>query len=80
MFSSGCNYIKPYVHEFDRVIRLYLDDEEYSTSYISTDLIKSIDPSIIQEDYDGNNVFLNLIFKTYNANGVEDTLTVNFEV
>ena len=78
MFTRGLHYIKPYVFEFDRTIRLYLDDEENSTSYISANLIHSINPSIIEQDQDGEFVALNFLYNNYD--GDEESITIYFDV
>ena len=70
--------MKPYVLEFDRKIRLYLDDHENTISSISSNLIDSLNPSVIEQDYDGEYVMLDLNFVT--KEGVSCTLTVCFDV
>ena len=77
MATRGLNYIKPYVLEFERSIRLYLDDNE-PRSYISANLIDSLDPSLVEQDSNGQYVVLNLIFNT--LDGVEECLSATFDV
>ena len=71
-------YIKTRVYEFDRKFRVYLDFNRHSHSFISADLIHSIDPSLIQSDYDGQFVTLDLDYTT--VEGARDTLTVTFDI
>ena len=78
MATSGLPYIKPHVWEFERTIRLYLDDHEDSTSFISANLIHAIDPSLIQQDSQGQYVVLTLFFHT--LNGEDNSITVYFDV
>ena len=78
MATRGLYYIKPYVVEFDKKFRLYLNDEANSRSFISSNLIDSINPIVIEHDFDGEFVALDLINKT--IEGVNCKLTVNFDV
>ena len=78
MATSGLPYIKPHVWEFERTIRLYLDDHEDSRSFISANLIDSIDPSLVQQDSQGQYAVLTLFFPT--QNGEENSITVYFDV
>ena len=78
MATRGLYYIKPYVLEFDKKLRLYLNDEENSRSYISSNLIDSINPMVIEHDFDGEFVTLDLINKT--IEGEKCKLTVHFDV
>jgi hypothetical protein len=74
MSIRDLQYIKTRV--YDRKFRLYLDFDQYS--YISADLIYSIDPSIIQTDFDGDFVLLDLDYTT--VDGARHTKTVCFDV
>ena len=78
MASKGLFYIKPYVSEFERKIRLYLDDCVNSKSCISTYLIDSMNPNIIECDDYGEHVYLDLIYKT--VEGQIHTLKVCFDI
>ena len=78
MLTQGLCYVKPYVLEFERKIRLYLDDHENTKSFISSNLIDAINPSVIEEDYNGEFVILDLEFVT--KEGEYCTLTVRFDV
>ena len=78
MLTRGLCYMKPYVLEFERKIRLYLDDHENTISFISSNLIDSLNPSVIEQDYDGEYVMLDLNFVT--KEGVSCTLRVCFDV
>ena len=72
------NYIKSYVPKFERQFRVYLDCHDGSRSFISANLVDSFDPSLIEQDYDGEYVMLDLNFVT--KEGVSCTLTVCFDV
>ena len=76
--AKGLHYTKPYVTEFGRTIRLYLDDHVDSRSFISANLIDSNDPTLIEEGYDDEYVVLNLLFKT--MDGDMEELDVCFDV
>ena len=78
MTTRGLPYIKTFVREFDRRIRVYLNDQEGSHSFISTNLVCNIDPSVIEVDSNGEYVTLDLIYRTYE--GEEYTKTVTFDV
>ena len=78
MATRGLYYIKPFVPEFGRKIRLYLDSEVNSISYISASIIDSLNPNVIERDNYGEFVDLDLIFKT--LEGQRQSLTVRFQV
>ena len=72
-------YFKPYVQQFDKKIRVYLDIRDDTFSFITSNLIEAINPDIIEQDSDGNfYVILDLIYQ--NVHKQEDTLTVRFEI
>ena len=77
MATRGLSYIKTYVWGFRRPIRLYLDNQ-VNRSYISANLIESINPSLIKEDQEGEYVALDLMYDTVDGNGGE--LSVFFDV
>ena len=73
------SYIKAYVEEFQKRIRVYLDNRPNTVSYISGNLIDSLNPNIVEQDDFGNYfVNLNLIYR--NINQQESYLTVNFKI
>ena len=78
MATRGLYYIKPFVPKFGRKIRLYLDSEVNSISYISASIIDSLNPNVIEQDNYGEFVDLDLIFKT--LEGQRQSLTVRFQV
>ena len=78
MLTRGLCYVKPYVLEFRTRIRLYLDDHENTRSFISANLIDSLNPSVIQHDYDGEYVMLDLEFMT--KEGECSILNVCFDI
>ena len=71
-------YVKCYVPDFGKVIRVYLDNSEYSCSFISANLISNLDPSAIKMDEDGEYACLDLIFRT--RDGDECIKNVAFDV
>ena len=78
MFDPCYFYVKTYVPAFGKPIRLYLDDNEGSFSYISANLIDKINPSAIQIDENGEYARLDLIFMT--REGEECEMDVCFNV
>ena len=78
MAPRGLCYIKPFVLEFDRKIRLYLDNEVNSLSYISASLIDALNPDVIEQDCYGEVVRLEVIYKT--IDGQKYSFIVPFQV
>ena len=78
MLTRGLCYVKPYVLEFERKIRLYLDDHEHTRSFIKSSLTDSLNPSVIEEDDHGEFVMLDLEFVT--KEGEYSTLNVCFDI
>ena len=76
------NYIRPYVEEFGKNIRVYLNDEEGGQSFISLRLLQNIDPSLIREDELGSYAKLHFTFNNTDQNNEEAwyTYTFNFNV
>ena len=48
------SYVKPYVLEFEKPIRLYLHDVSGTRSFISGNLIDAINPNLVRYDDDGD--------------------------
>ena len=71
-------YVKCYVTDFGKVIRVYLDNNQDSCSFISANLISNLDPSAIQMDENGEYACLDLIFRT--RDGEECIKNVAFDV
>ena len=71
-------YVKCYVPDFGKVIRVYLDNNQDSCSFISANLISNLDPSAIQMDENGEYACLDLIFRT--RDGEECIKNVAFDV
>ena len=72
------SYIEAFVEQFNKQIRVYLDNGEDSFSFISWNLIQALHVDLVEEDKNGPFVILDLIYK--NIHLEEDLITVRFDV
>ena len=72
------SYIKCGVEQFEKVMRIYLDNRPNTFSYISGNLIERLCPEAIEEDEDRCFAILDLIIK--NIHGETDVMTVTFQI
>ena len=73
------SYIKAYIEEFQKRIRIYLDNRPNTFSFISGNLIDALAPQFVEQDDKGNYfVALNLVYQ--NIHQEDSSLTVLFEV